>query len=203
MDATLSRPGRRSKRSNEILRLVRIVLRPSLVSLPIDRAQAVLVRKPSLRPRRRRSSNARPTPETSRREHPGVRGRRCARRAIGRAFAHERGALVSTDFVLDGTLTLLRMRLGLDAAESWWKTVDASSRVTWEWIDATRAEKARNWFFRWRDKDFSFTDCTSFVVMSERRLAKVMTSDRHFVEAGFEIVPVPPRARHRRRRRMR
>lgn len=99
------------------------------------------------------------------------------------------GRLVSTDFVLDETLTLLRMRLGLDAAERWWDQVEASSRLTWEWIDQSRAEKARLWFFRWRDKDFSFTDCTSFVVMRERRLRIAFTTDRHFLQAGFQVAP--------------
>jgi predicted nucleic acid-binding protein len=102
----------------------------------------------------------------------------------------ERGGIfVSTDFVLDETLTLLRMRLGLDAAERWWNQIEGSTRLVWENIDSTRAEKARRWFFRWRDKAFSFTDCTSFVVMKERRLKTAFTSDRHFVHAGFLIAP--------------
>ena len=45
------------------------------------------------------------------------------------------GRLVSTDFVLDETLTLLRVRLGLDAAERWWNQVDGSSRLIWEWVE--------------------------------------------------------------------
>lgn len=99
------------------------------------------------------------------------------------------GVLVSTDYVMAETLTLLRMRLGLDAAERWWNIVEPSARLTWEWIDPFRAEKARRWFFRWRDKSFSFTDCASFVVMKERRLRVALTSDRHFAQAGFEVAP--------------
>jgi predicted nucleic acid-binding protein len=99
------------------------------------------------------------------------------------------GVLISTDFVLDETLTLIRFRLGLDAAEAWWNQVEPSVRLTWESIDPSRAEKARRWFFRWRDKDFSYTDCTSFVVMKERRLRTALTSDKHFVQAGFERAP--------------
>ena len=99
------------------------------------------------------------------------------------------GILLTTDFVLDETLTLLRVRLGLDSAERWWDQVESSPRVSWEWIDPERAEKARRWFFRWRDKSFSFTDCTSFVVMKELRIRSALTSDHHFVQAGFESVP--------------
>ena len=76
----------------------------------------------------------------------------------------------------------------LDAAERWWEQVDASPRVTWEWIDPERAEKARRWFFRWRDRSFSFTDCTSFAVMKELRTKTALTSDRHFRQAGFQCL---------------
>lgn len=105
------------------------------------------------------------------------------------------GVLVSSNFVMDETLTLIRMRLGLDAAERWWEQVEGSPRVYWEWIDAARSEKARHWFFRWRDKDFSFTDCSSFVVMKERRIRAALTNDRHFAQAGFEVHPQAQRRR--------
>lgn len=111
-----------------------------------------------------------------------------AREARDRAL-RDGAMLLSTDYVMDETLTLLRMRLGLGAAERWWEQVDASPRVRWERIDAERAERARHWFFRWTDKTFSFTDCTSFVVMKEQGLRVALTSDRHFTQAGFERVP--------------
>jgi uncharacterized protein len=105
------------------------------------------------------------------------------------AWLTDGGSFVSTDFVMDETLTLLRVRLGLDAAERWWNQVEGSPRVLWEWIDPQRADKARRWFFRWRDKSFSFTDCTSFVLMKERRIRAAFTSDKHFAMAGFDVVP--------------
>jgi uncharacterized protein len=99
------------------------------------------------------------------------------------------GVLVSSDFVIDETLTLIRIRLGIDAAERWWQQVQESQRLTWEWIDTVRLDRAQSWFFRWRDKDFSFTDCTSFVIMKEKRIQQVLTTDRHFVVAGFQVLP--------------
>ena len=101
--------------------------------------------------------------------------------------------LVTTDYVVDETLTLLRARLSLAAAEAWWAQLEGSSRLRWEWIGVSRAEKARDVFFRHRDKNYSFTDCTSFVVMKELKLKQALTTDRHFRQMGFEVLPVVAR----------
>jgi hypothetical protein len=101
----------------------------------------------------------------------------------------ESGVLVTTDYIVDETLTVLRIRLGLDAAESWWQQVDGGSRLRWEYVTLTRADKARALFFRHRDKEYSFTDCSSFVVMHELKLREVLTTDHHFVQAGFTVLP--------------
>lgn len=100
--------------------------------------------------------------------------------------------LVTTDYVVDETLTLLRRRLGLGAAKAWWQQIDGSSRLRWEWIDTARAEKARGLFFGYRDKDYSFTDCTSFIVMQELRIKEALTTDRHFRQMRFRILPDLP-----------
>ena len=35
------------------------------------------------------------------------------------------------------------------------------------------------------DKEWSLTDCISFIVMQEYRLTEALTADRHFEQAGF------------------
>ncbi len=97
--------------------------------------------------------------------------------------------LVTTDYVVDETLTLIRKRLGPNATEAWWEQVEGSARLRWEWIGVARAEKARRVFFRYRDKDYSFTDCTSLVVMQELRLKQALTTDKHLRQMGFQVLP--------------
>ena len=99
------------------------------------------------------------------------------------------GLFVTTDYIADETLTLIRLRLSHAAAEGWWRQVEGSSRLRWETVTPARAEKARGLFFRYHDKDFSFTDCTSFVVMRELRLREALTTDHHFAQMGFTLKP--------------
>ena len=63
-------------------------------------------------------------------------------------WLEEGGLLVTTDYVADETLTLLRARFGLDVAEAWWRQVDGSPRLRWEFVSLARADKARGMFFQ-------------------------------------------------------
>lgn len=108
--------------------------------------------------------------------------------------------LVTSDFVVDETFTLIRFRLGLQAAEAWWHQVDGSARLRWERIEHERFDRARLLFFQYRDKDLSFTDCTSVAVMRELKLSRVITTDHHFRQLGFQVLPAA-RTRARKPRR--
>jgi predicted nucleic acid-binding protein len=39
-----------------------------------------------------------------------------------------------------------------------------------------------------RDKDWSLTDCTSFVIMHERNIAESLAHDKHFEQAGYKAL---------------
>lgn len=45
-----------------------------------------------------------------------------------------------------------------------------------------------------KDKDWSLTDCLSFVVMHQKGIKKALTSDHHFIQAGFEKLLEIPKA---------
>ena len=99
------------------------------------------------------------------------------------------GMLVTSDYVVDETLTPMRFRLGLDAAEAWWLQIDNSSQLQIESIVGARSARALLLFFRYRDKDSSLTDCSSFVGMHELNISHALTLDHHFRQMGFEVVP--------------
>src|SRR5688500_11372266 len=46
-------------------------------------------------------------------------------------------------------------------------------------------ERGKRLYLARPDKQWSLTDCISFVVMQERGLSEALTADRHFEQAGF------------------
>lgn len=52
-------------------------------------------------------------------------------------------------------------------------------------LDMTLHQRAIDLYTRRADKDWSLTDCVSFLVMQDRGLTEALTADRHFEQAGF------------------
>jgi hypothetical protein len=101
--------------------------------------------------------------------------------------------LVSTDYVLDEACTLAKVRSGATAALRLLDLVDRTAALDLEWIGPDRFDRARLLFRKHDDQAFSFTDCTSFAVMRERRITEAITTDDHFRIAGFQPLPDPRR----------
>ena len=55
-------------------------------------------------------------------------------------------------------------------------------------FSAARFEAGIDLYARRTDKNWSLTDCISFVVMRERGLTDALTGDRHFEQAGFNVL---------------
>ena len=98
--------------------------------------------------------------------------------------------LLTTNFVIDETITLVLVRKGYQAAvdlgEQLWS--EEQARIVW----LSRADQRAAWqlFKRYSDKEFSFTDCTSFVVMERLGLTHAFAFDEHFDQTG-QFVRVP------------
>jgi len=105
------------------------------------------------------------------------------------ALAKTTGLLYTTDYVVDETITLLRVRVGHSPAVEFGKTVLSSKVIRMIPISAERWQKAWDLFVRYQDKEFSFTDCASFAVMRELKLQEAMAFDQHFTQMGFTTVP--------------
>ncbi len=114
--------------------------------------------------------------------------------AAGKLFESDRALLVTTDYVLDETYTLLRSALGHRAAVRFGREVRRGGIETVQ-VDPDTQEEAWRIFERFADKDFSFTDCTSFAVMRRGKIGLAFTLDRHFRQFGFETAPASASSR--------
>ncbi|MBK1699598.1 hypothetical protein CKO41_08210 [Thiococcus pfennigii] len=101
------------------------------------------------------------------------------------------GHLLSTfrpfvsDFVLFETLTYLNCSLGRhDLALRFLDKVQTSTIDVLE-VDKTTKKRAIDLFRQYNDKDFSVTDCTSFVLMAANRIRHFAGFDAHFVQMQF------------------
>jgi predicted nucleic acid-binding protein len=110
-----------------------------------------------------------------------------ARDAVAKIVRDGRRLLV-TDYVIDESVTLAKAHGGAWVASRVLDLVERSQGIRVEWIGPERFAATRAYFRKHADDDYSFTDCSSFVVMRELRLDQALTTDRHFVEAGIRAL---------------
>jgi len=99
---------------------------------------------------------------------------------------------VTTNFVLDEAITLIRYKLDHSAAAHFRRTLQQltdAGLVELARVDETHEAAAWEIFERYSDQKFSYTDCTSFAVMRALSLTQAFTADNHFATLGFILVP--------------
>jgi len=116
--------------------------------------------------------------------------RAAAERCID-ALMRSGNGLVLTDYIIDEACTLAKARAKGYGALRLLEIVDRTHAFRIIWIGEERFEAAKSFFRKHADHGYSFTDCTSFVVMRELGMTDALTTDRHFAEAGFRpLLPV-------------
>ena len=102
------------------------------------------------------------------------------------AAARSRKArVVTTDYVLDETATLLKARGHGALVAALFEQLDRSEVCLVLSVDRDLFDRARAFFLKHADHAYSFTDCTSLMIMGERGIREALSKDAHFAEAGF------------------
>ena len=95
--------------------------------------------------------------------------------------------LITSEYIIDESITLIRYRVSHQAAVIFGNSLLDSNIVRIEDVNAEDRLKAWEMFKKFEDKELSFTDCTSFVLMKNLRLQKAFTFDEHFRAMRLEI----------------
>jgi predicted nucleic acid-binding protein len=107
-------------------------------------------------------------------------------------WEHVRTALpqiVTTTYVFDEVVTYLNSRGYHAKAVQVGNNLLRSPSVQMVHVEETLFQEAWTHFQRYQDKQFSLTDCISFVVMQQRSITNAFTFDNHFTQAGFSRLP--------------
>jgi hypothetical protein len=93
--------------------------------------------------------------------------------------------------VVDELATLLGRSAGYYYAADRIEDLYASESI--DVLPSTRDDEveAIRWMRKYADKEISFTDCVSFAMLRRLRIRTVFTFNRHFRDAGFQVISTP------------
>jgi hypothetical protein len=110
-------------------------------------------------------------------------------RAAAKFIRNNRQRLVTSDYIYDELLTLFQIRGHVERAKDW---VLQTQKRRWEIVrvSADDVELATRIFFDYSDKHWSFTDCTSRVLIERLGIQQAFAFDEHFRQFGnVQVVP--------------
>ncbi|MEA5517579.1 DNA-binding protein [Limnoraphis robusta] len=96
--------------------------------------------------------------------------------------------LLTTDYIVDETLTLLRARKETARSLAMGQAFFSGQLGTLYFL--TEADIQLTWqvFSQFSDKEWSFTDCSSKVIIEKLQISKALSLDNHFRQFGSIIV---------------
>jgi predicted nucleic acid-binding protein len=97
--------------------------------------------------------------------------------------------LVTTSYIFDEVVTFFNSRSRHTKAVEVGNRLLRSSLIHLVQVDEILFYTGWDYFQQHQDKQYSLTDCISFVVMQEREISVALTFDKHFTQAGFQKEP--------------
>ncbi|HGJ65099.1 TPA: PIN domain-containing protein [bacterium] len=99
---------------------------------------------------------------------------------------------VISDYIIDELLTLLSSRVGKSKAIKLCNDLIDDIKDGFFiliYIDYDIFNETLRTFIQFKDKERSFTDCTSYTIIKKDGIDKAISFDEHFRQFGIEILP--------------
>lgn len=98
---------------------------------------------------------------------------------------HGDAGVVTSNQVRGETWTVLRRRAGHRLAVAFLDALDAAGRVEVVAVEPELERRALHWLRRHDEREYSFVDATSFVLMRTREIHHALAFDGDFSATGF------------------
>ncbi len=112
-------------------------------------------------------------------------------RVIYSELGQQQTKILTTDYVIDESVTRLRYDVGYPSANRFLETIEraeGTNDLVVERIDRSAFEEAKRLFRQYSSEKLSFTDCTSFVVCQTKGVSAAFAFDQHFPIMGITLL---------------
>lgn len=111
-------------------------------------------------------------------------------RAIRERLKHDAARLLTTNYVLLESVSLLQRRHGMSAAKRFGDFV--AEEVEMVWITESQHRAAWDYWKQRGTRGWSLVDCSCIAVMRARGIQRVFGFDEQFRTAGLTLLDAPP-----------
>ena len=111
-------------------------------------------------------------------------------RVIYSELGQQQTRILTTDYVIDESVTRLRYDVGYQAANHFLETIEraeGTNDLVVARIDGSAFEQAKRLFRQYSSEKLSFTDCTSFVLCQTYGISDAFAFDHHFPIMGITL----------------
>lgn len=102
---------------------------------------------------------------------------------------HALPPLVTTAYVFNEVVTFFNSRGHHAKAVTVGNSLLGSPSIEFVHVDESLFHAGWRYLRAHQDKRYSLTDCISFMVMEHSGITTALTFDKHFVQAGFQVLP--------------
>ena len=99
-----------------------------------------------------------------------------------------RNLLYTSDYIADETVALLTARRMTHKIKDFIYVINNSKSLKIQFMDPDIFSVALQFISKRLNQGYSFTDVTSFVIMEPLKIKHALTSDGHFLVAGFKMI---------------